>query len=489
MSSERIDQPFAKLRQAFDAFEKSEVRSPHRDPGNCLTLVHLGYLAADAGLTSSADVHHLKNCRKCSVRLSTMQSELGTDPKTRFEQALAEDRRELSRFAIAEPQACNLFHRLHAHREDPDRHSIWSEVHSTVQALRGHHSPGDEEDVKSIVVMTSTAVRSVLADALTPFAWSLDAAWPIVLMMARTGIEAARHGVSLAARFACGYAEIIHGAPAPLKAALTYGIGKLLRHDPQLQRIAIDIVIQLVRYNDPATFSILTMLCDTEAPKLKLVVQPETCVEADPRLTSINASLKELAERVRVQGDLSGIVSTVQINSCELLAKTLEDGDTTLKLQQLLLTRYYLSSAASQVNERWPNTLDRFHYLGGIVNAVMRDAQYADHQYFVATEIISAIGANPSAIRFMAEMLDIPDHSLRQALFVYFLELADSVPFRFVGEGNNWVFESAAEVPIGVFGNRAAAMAKEDSEIAELIEWSHLHQTCMKALSKQSAKA
>jgi hypothetical protein len=312
-------------------------------------------------------------------------------------------------------------------------------------------------------------------------------------MMVRTGIEAARHGDRIAARFACGYADIVHSVPAPLKAALTYGVGKFLRSDRQLERIAIDIVIQLVAHDDSTTHSILTMLSDTEAGELKLVVQADARIQADPRLTSINASLNDLAERVRVQGDLSGIVSTVQINACELLAKTLEDGDATFKLRQLLLTRHYLSSAASRINERWPNTLDRFHYLGGIVSAVMCNAQYADHQYFAATEIISAIGANPSAIRFMADLLEIPDHSLRQALFVYFLDLADrsptAVPFRFVGEGNNWIFEEVAAYPISIFGNRAAVMAKEDPEIAALIEWSQLHQSYTDAVSKQPMRA
>lgn len=491
MSDARIDTPLPNLWQAFAALEKSEVKSPHGDVGRCLTLIRLRDLATDARLTRSADARHLKRCRKCSVRLSAMQSELGTDAATRFNSALENDRRNLSRFATAERLARELFDRLHAHRGAPDQEFDWSEIHATVQVLRGHHGPGEEEDAESVIVMTSTAIRSALADASTPFARSLDAAWPVVLMLATTGIEAARHSDRISNRFAYEYAGIVQSAPAPLRAALTYGLGKFLRRNPPLERIASGVVMHLVRYDDPEIHSILTMLSQTEAPQLKLVVRTDR-TQADPRLASINASLSELAERVRMQGDLSDIVSTVQITTSEMLARILEDGDAMSKLLQLLLTRHYLASAAKQINDRWPHTLDRFDYMGGIGSAVMRNAQHADHQYFVATEVVSAIGRNPSAIGFMADLLEIPNPSLRQALFVYLHELADrspAIPFRFVGEGSNWVFEGGASAPTAIFGNRAAALAKEDPEIAALIEWSQLHRVAhTKSVGKQPVR-
>jgi len=304
-------------------------------------------------------------------------------------------------------------------------------------------------------------------------------------MLEKTGVEASRHRDGVVTRFAAGYAEIVHSAPAPLKAALTYGIGKFLERGPQLERIANNIMMRLVDDDNPETRAILTML--SEARTLK--ARPQT----DPYITSINISLSDLAERLRARGDLSGIISTVQIKTCELLTKTLLERDATLKLRHLLLTRHYLSSAASQINKRWPNTIDRFSYMGDIVSDVMRNARYADNQYFVATEIISAIDANSSAIRFMTDQLETPDDSLRQALFVYFLELIGrspaAAPFRFVGRGNSWVFEGEAGCPISIFGSRAAAMAKEDPEIAALVEWSQLHESCTDAVREQPIRA
>jgi hypothetical protein len=477
MSDARTDNRFDNLRQAFAALEKSEVKSPHADAGPCLSLFRLRDLATDASITTSGDSRHLHKCRNCSVSLSAMQSELGTDPKTKFDSKLVEYTRTLLRFDIAEKHARELFDRIHVHREEPDRSFTWSHMHAPVQALRRHHSPGEHQDAESIVAMISAAIHSALADASTPFAQSLDAAWPIVMMMVTTG-EAVRHNDHLAARFAGEYADIMRSVPVPLKAALAYGIGKFVQGGPQLERIGTGIVMRLAEHGDPTAHSILTMLSDTEVPALKLALATSAPTRVDPQLVTVNTWLNDLKQRLHLQGDLSAIVSTVQNKVCDMLASIFKDGDSTSQLLQLLLTRHYLSGAVSRINKRWPNTLDSFHYMGDIACVVMRNAQYANHQYFVASEVVSAIGSNLSAVRAMADLLETPDTEMRQALFVWRLELACGTSLAETADA------------ISNFDNSAATMAKDDPEIAALVDWSWLHvETHVKKVNEQRAKA
>jgi hypothetical protein len=477
MFDSRTGKSLDNLREAFIALEKAEARPSHADTSPCLTLIRLSKLANNASAATLADIRHLKKCRRCTVRLSAMQKELGTDAETKFETAVTTVKRSLSRFSDAERFARQLFHHLHVHRGEPDRMFTWQHVHGPVLALRGLHSAGDEEDAESIVAMTSIAVSSAVSDVLTPFAQDLDAAWPVVTMMLQTGAETSRLSTRVSSRFAREYVDIALIAPVPLKGAFTYGLRTLLNRSPQLEYLALDIAAHFAGHDDPATESILTTLSNTEAPQLTPMLPIRARRQADQELLTMNGWLNELDERLRVRDSFSGIVGTVQKYVSELVAQMLEDRDSTSVLQRLLRTRHYVSNAVSRMSGAARYAFE--YCMGDFARLLMERAQRADRQFFIATNVLSAIGPNPSVIRVMTELLDTPDIAMRQALFVYFLDAVSLAsadgPFRFTGEGSDWVFEGTTTHPLTGFGNRAAAMAKDDPEIAALIQWSLLH--------------
>jgi len=469
MSDSRTGKSLDNLREAFIALEKSEVPPSHGGTAPCLTLIRLRDLAINASLTTQADVRHLKTCRKCTVRLRAMQSELGTDPQTTFDAAITDVQLSLSRFAYAEPRARELFHRLHAHREEPDRIFTWHHVHDPILALRDHHGPGGEEDAESIVAMTMIAIRCALADPSTPFAHDLDAAWPVITMIRSMATET-RSDRRVAARFAAGYAGIVRVAPVPLRAALTYALRMLIR-SPQLEHLAIDIAARIAKHDDPAAESILIALSNTEWQQLTALLPIATRRQVNPELLTVTGWLHDLEESLRTHVPFSGIVSTIQKNVCELVAKMLEEEDPVSSLPRLLRIRHYLAEAACRMSGAARHTFEFF--MGGPAQLVMESAQLADRRFFIAVEVLSAIGPNPSVIRTMTGLLDTPDPALRQALFVYFLELSERAP--------------AATHPLSIFGDRAATMAKDDPEIAALIDWSRLHLEQQTARVKKEA--
>lgn len=472
MSDSLAGKSLANLREAFIALHKSKVTSPHGDIGPCLSLIRLRDLAQKPYITTSTDSRHLTKCHKCSVRFQAMQLELDITPPALFEAALSQVKRKYSRFAVAERFARDLFHRLHA-RGELDRISTWQDIHGPALALRRHHCPGEEENAESIVEMTMSAIGSALADASTPFARSLDAIWPLAAMLVKLGAEAARHQDRVPAQFVHDYAALVAVVPIPIKAMLTYNLHALLDCAPT-ERIAREIAIRVTYQHHPATSSVLELLAAIERLDRNRIVPRGT---QEWNLLSVDNRLTELNDRLRVHSDVCLIGNVVQRNVCEMMCRIFESDDSTEQLVQLLLTRHYLSSAATSIQEQRPHAIESV--LGDVARMVMHNAQLADHQYFAATEVLSAIGPTDSVMHVMAELLATPDEDLRRALFVRFANASDhtssEVPFGFAGHGAKWVFEGNHDAPIATFGNRAAAMANDDHEIASLIDWSRLH--------------
>lgn len=436
MSESLNGKPLANLREAIIALEKLEVKSPHGDIGRCLTLSRLRDLARTPQLTTFADSRHIAKCRKCTVRTHAMQRELRVDPRARFKKKASKLEHKCIRFADAKEIAHDLFDRLHDHCGESD-HKTWNEIHSPVLALRRHHGHCEKEDAESIVAMTFAAAGSALSDAATPFARSLDAVWPIVVMVRNLSAEVARHGDEcVAVRFADEYAAVVKSVPVPIRAALTYAVHGWTADSGQ----------QTEGVNDLAT---------------------------------VDRWIGELDERLRVQGDVSGIFSTIHKHVCTLMKPIFDAADPIAQLVQLLVTQHYLRRVVANIHDRLPHTVNSFHYLGDLAKVILRHAQHANHQYFVAIEALSAIGANQSIMQAMTELLDSPDDDLRRALFIYFTGIAERAqtptPLRFIGEKNDWTFEGAPGHPAATFAARAVAMAKHDADIASLVEWSWLH--------------
>jgi len=475
MSDSLNGKSLANLRDAVIALENQEVRSPHGDPGPCLTLIRLGNLTHNPSLTTITDSRHIAGCRKCTVRIRAMQRELGKEPRLAFEAAVSELKRELPRFAEAEAVAHEVFHHIHDLCGEPE-HSTWDEIHGPVLALRRHHSHGEKDDAESIVVMTFTAVAAALADAATPFARGLDAAWAPVQMIVNLGAEVVQHHhEQVAKRFVEGYVAVVEATPAPIRSALTYGLRALLDR-PHTKQVATEIVAYIAGHGDSAVDSIVDALASTEQPHLKPIVHTGT---RGSDLLTIDRWIDELDDRLRVQGDISAIVSAVQKNVGALLTPVFDGIDPAAQLRQLLVTRHYLSRAVAHIHDHFPHTIDFVHYLGDLAYVVMHEAQLRDHQYFVAIETLSAIGANQPIMKVMTELLDTPDDDMRRALFLYFLGIADrahtATPLRFIGEKNDWTFEGGNGHPITTFAAGAVALAKHDSDIAALVDWSRLH--------------
>lgn len=468
MSDSLSNQSWTTLRDAFIALDASKVKS-HHDIGPCLSLVRLRDLARYPQFVSTTDARHFASCHKCFHRMNTMQSELKANAIDNFEDSLSEIKSNFSRFATAERLARNLFVRLHAHRGEPDPIPNW-EIHEPVLALRHHHCPGDEEDARSIVTMTMSAIGSALCDATTSFARNLDAAWPIAVLLTNVGVEAAtHHDARLATRFAGHYADVIAVAPTPIGSMLTYNLHALLSR-PRTATLARDIACRVSAHQRPATDAILRILIAIDCGGL-----PERSSLGATDLLGVNAWVGQLRDAILDSRDVGPALQIFRQNLCTSMKALLESDDITEQLKQLLATRYYVASAVTLLQEG----AEISHHLGDLARIVVQAAQSADHQYFVATETIAAMGPNTSVARVMSDFLDVPDDDMRRALFMYFVDaLEESAPLgasHFVSHGGLWTFEAERDAPVAIFGSRAAAMAQGDPEIAHLIQWSQLH--------------
>jgi hypothetical protein len=480
------DKRFEKLREALIDHSEREQRSLSVDTSSCISLVRLRDLALEAGRTTSCEVEHLDTCRRCTVLLRSMQSELGTEPEQAFEAALAAIPEPVSAQTPAnahvKSRAGSLFARLHGHGGEPERaHTLMWHAHDLARALRHYHCTGTHVEVASVTTVLGLAVRTAVRDPLTPWAKCFDYAWPLQVMLVDAAAEAAAHGARGPGSFSELYAGTVRDAPVPLKAVLIYGLCGLSKRGSHFQSMATDIAVRVADGGHPDARGILAMLVETNELHVAQRERWDALVEDAqpyivPFLSAAAGERQKLHDALVDDTTPDGIASTVHKSIVEAAEELFQERDAVAATLRLLAARYFIRAAMEQL--RFVSQQLAGATFGNVIPVVVRRALRKRGRLFLAIELAAQAGALPAVVRAMADLLEHEDPALRQALFVYFVDAltrhnpAGAAP-RFAGEGAEWIFEGGALHPLRIFGDRAAGLARHDPALRPFLEWSN----------------
>lgn len=437
--------PLGKLKEALAAYSDREKLL--HDDCTCLSLGRLRNLALNSGLTTATEVGHLMNCRRCTVMLRAMQSELGTGAPN----ASAEDEFP-----------------LHGQAEEPERaRMLMWRAHEPARALRHHHHSGVHSDGVAFARLIGESIRAQVADPLTPWAQSFDESWSLTGAMTALAAEATRLETDYARVVAEAYAGAVRDAPIPLKAVLIWGLRGLSSRGPKYQQTAQTIALRVADDDRGEARVVVGMLVHTRALRVPSG-EPWSSLIEDTRLSVkpflSNADDEELDARE---------ASTLQKRVIETVKHVIHSHDSLTAVIRLLAARPSLCRALEQARRLRAESV-----FGHVINILMHSAQPKRGSLFLAIELALQVGSVGSVVQAMTDLLEEEDPRLRHALFVYFVEamarqaVSDEMP-RFVRESGGWIFEGGASHPLEVFGERAARLARRDRSVAALLEWSN----------------